>query len=64
MNLKLNSFCLCIPHIVPPQASRAGSVSAEEHEAEGEAPSVSVPGPDILGEPGWPARHRQADRCH
>lgn len=39
------------------QASGAGSVSAEEQEAEGEAPPVSVLGPDILGESGQPAGH-------
>lgn len=46
------------------QASRPGSVSAEELTAEGEAPPVAVPGPALLGEPGRPAGHRQADRCH
>lgn len=46
------------------QASRAGSGGAEEQEAKGEAPPISVPWPDILGEPGRPAGYRQADRCN
>lgn len=46
------------------QTSRAGSVSAKEQEAEGKTPPVSVPGPDVLGEPGRPTGHRQTDRCY
>lgn len=63
MYLKLELW-LYIPYFLPFQASRAGRVGAEEHEAEGETPPVSVPGPDLLGEPGRPAGHRQADRCN
>ena len=44
------------------QAPGAGGVGAEEQEAAGEAAPVSVPGPDVLGEPGGAAGHRQADR--
>lgn len=51
--------CVCVR---PLQASWAGRVCSEQYEAEGATPPVSVPGPDILGEPGRPAGHRQAHR--
>lgn len=46
------------------QVSRASGVSAEELKAEGKAPAVALPGPEILGEPGRPAGHRYFNRCH
>lgn len=63
LKLKLNLTAHSLV-CVPLQASRAGRVGSNEHEAEGEAPPVSVPGPDVLGESGRPAGHRQAHRCH
>lgn len=62
LKLKLKFDCTSSWLSVCVQAPGAGGVGAEEQEAEGEAPPVSVPGPDVLGEPGRAAGHRQADR--